>query len=179
MTVVNLSVQFFTVKSIAQTLLCETDVRIAFELQTVSRSIYVFTSLLPKVFSKLVNIFSKRIIEHVSDFGHTERDPSKNDSYYFNPFLRQTNFCVSVFPGSFQSGMDLNLQDLMEDQKEEFDRYQCVLTDLMYLLRVPLQDPDRYTDRFRIEFARGTEAFLHLLSYLQVRSYSICNFTQL
>ncbi len=50
-TLVNLTVQFFTVKSIAQTLLVETD-----------------------VFSKLVDVFAKRIIEHISDFAHSERD---------------------------------------------------------------------------------------------------------
>ncbi len=75
--------------------------------------------------------------------------------------------CVFFVPESFQAGLDLNLQDLMEDQKDEFDRYQNILTDLMYLLRVPLE-AERFSDQFRSSFSKGVESFLHLLSYLQV-----------
>ena len=56
----------------------------------------------------------------------------------------------------------------MQDEKDEYGRFETILTDLMYLLRVPFE-ADKFDEEVRKRFARGTEAFIHLLSYMQVK----------
>ena len=120
-TIVNLTVQFFTVKSIAHFLLEATD-----------------------VFPKLVDMFARRIIEHIK-----ELDPPTEPK------------------DEFQHGMNLSLSMLMLEQKAEYSRFEPIMTDLMYLLRVPF-DKGKYSDSLRSRFAKGTESFVHLMSYMQV-----------
>ena len=101
--VVNLTVQFFTVKSIAHILLQETD-----------------------VFKQVVEAFSKRLIDHIKEFG-TRMDDDEDENF-------------------FQVGKDVALSVLMFEERSEFARFEVVLTDLMYLLRVPF---DKFTDASR------------------------------
>jgi len=124
-TVTNLTVQFFTVKSIAHELLKETD-----------------------VFDELVNVFACRIADHALEY--SEEDLLLGDQR------------------EFQAGRNLHLVELMVEQKAEYSRFESVLTDLMYLLRVPLES-NAYDDAFRKRFCMGVQSFIVLLSYIQVR----------
>jgi hypothetical protein len=118
-TIVNLTVQFLTVKSIAHYLLQESD-----------------------VFVSLVDMFARRLIEHINELDHA----SKNSE--------------------FQNGMDLSLSVMMLEERAEYHRFESILTDLMYLLRVPY-DQGAFNEKIRRRFSKGTESFLHLISYLQ------------
>lgn len=120
LTIVNMTVQFFTVKSIAHYLLEATD-----------------------VFSKLVDMFATRIVDHIKEL--QPEDLPKEE---------------------FQSGMDISLSILMVEEKAEYSRFESIMTDLMYLLRVPFESKN-FTDPLRRNFAKGTESFIHLISYLQ------------
>lgn len=60
----------------------------------------------------------------------------------------------------------------MIDEKAEYGRFEHILTDLMYLLRVPFET-EKFTEHFRTTFCKGTESFIHLLSYLQVSDVNV------
>ena len=51
--------------------------------------------------------------------------------HYFNP--------SNIFSLGFQTGLNLSLSVLMQDEKDEYGRFESILTDLMYLLRVPFE----------------------------------------
>lgn len=57
---------------------------------------------------------------------------------------------------------------MMEEEKAEYSRIESIMTDLMYLLRVPY-DQGKFNDEIRKKFCRGTAAFLQLMYFLQVR----------
>ena len=118
-TVVNLTVQFFTVKSIAHSLMSETD-----------------------IFATLVRVFAKRLADHLAEFGGRNHE------------------------SEFQTGVDPALSVLMMEEKAEYARFETVLTDLMYLLRVPFESGN-FTDESRVKFMKGTEEFIDLLSEFQ------------
>lgn len=57
----------------------------------------------------------------------------------------------------------------MEDEKDLYLKSQSAITDLMFLLRVPIEE-GRYNDTVRASFSRGVDKFVQLLGLLQVRS---------
>ena len=58
----------------------------------------------------------------------------------------------------------------MEDEKSEFARIRTVLTDLCYLLKVPLER-NQFNPKITANFYKGLEEFVKSLSYLQVKEY--------
>ena len=79
--------------------------------------------------------------------------------HYFDP--------SNILSLGFQTGLNLSLSVLMQDEKDEYGRIESILTDLMYLLRVPFE-AENFDEEIRKRFTRGTEAFIHLISYMQV-----------
>lgn len=106
-TIVNLTVQMFTVKSIAHILIEEEN-----------------------LFYEVVNFLKTLLSSH-------------NDDQYFK------------------------LESWMEDEKDLYLKSQSAITDLMFLLRVPIEE-GRYNDTVRASFSRGVDKFVQLLGLLQL-----------
>jgi transcriptional regulator of aromatic amino acid metabolism len=87
----------------------------------------------------------------------------------YNAFSHMMKYFNEIFEEQVEYVDDaLNLEQWVEDQKNEYERAENILTDLQYVLSVA---PTTWTQEMRKNFIEGTKSFIWLICRLQVSKF--------